>query len=66
MEFFKEKGFAILLLSVIFTFGSLFWTSDIVYNHGDLSTIELGWPIHFITQDKSQLVPAHPCAHNIS
>lgn len=56
-EFFKEKGFAILLLSIIFTFGSLFWTSDVVYDHGDLSNIELGWPISFAVQDHSQLDP---------
>ena len=57
IEFFKEKGFAILLLSVIFTSSSLFWTSDIVYNQRDLSSIDLGWPIHFITRDMSQLEP---------
>ncbi len=57
MEFFKEKGFAILLLSIIFTFGSLFWTSDTMYNHGDLSNIELGWPISFVVQNHWQLEP---------
>jgi len=35
-KFFKEKGIAILLLSVIFTFSALFWTSDIVNNQDEL------------------------------
>lgn len=57
LKILKEKGFAVLLLSVIFTFSSLFWTNDTVHNHGDLSSIELGWPISFVVQDHSQLDP---------
>lgn len=57
IDFLKEKGFAILLLSVIFTLGTLFWTSDIVNDHNDLSSIDLGWPVDFVSQSKSQLDP---------
>lgn len=57
IEFLKEKGLAILLLSVIFTVSSLFWTNDIVYDHKDLGAIELGWPISFVVQNHSQLEP---------
>lgn len=56
-KFLREKGFVILLLSIIFTLGSLFWTSDVVSGQGDLNRVDLGWPIHFITQDYSQLTP---------
>lgn len=57
IKFLKEKWLAILLLSVIFTFSSLFWTRDTVHNQGELSGIELGWPISFVVQDYSQLSP---------
>jgi len=58
ITFFKEKGFTILLLSFIFTLGSLFWFwGDIAYSQSDLSSLEFGWPMHFITQDQSQLDP---------
>lgn len=57
IKFFREKGLAILLLSVIFTFSSLFWMNDIVYNRKDLGAIELGWPISFVVQNHSQLDP---------
>lgn len=57
IKFLKEKGVAILLLSVIFTFGTLLWTSDIVNNQNDLSNVELGWPIDFVRQNYSQLDP---------
>ncbi len=56
-KFLKEKGITILLLSVIFTFGTLFWTSDIINNQGDLSSVDLGWPIDFVSQNHSQLDP---------
>lgn len=57
IKFLKEKWFAVLLLSVIFTFSSLFWTRDTVYNQRDLSDVALGWPIVFVIQDYSQLSP---------
>jgi len=56
-EFLKEKGIAILLLSIIFTFGTLFWTSDVVNNQGDLSSIDLGWPVNFVSQNFYRLDP---------
>lgn len=57
IKFFKEKGFAILLLSVVFTFSSLFWTRNTVHKQEELSGIELGWPVPFVVQDYSQLSP---------
>ncbi len=51
IKFLKEKFFVVLLLSVIFTFSSLFWTSDKVYNQEDLKSVDLGWPINFISQN---------------
>ena len=57
IKFLKEKGVAILLLSVIFTFGTLLWTSDIVNNQNDLSSVNLGWPINFVSQNHSQKDP---------
>lgn len=55
--FFKEKGFAVLLLSVLFTFSSLLWTSDTVYNYEDLKSVDLGWPVDFVSQEYEQLDP---------
>ncbi|MDO8604268.1 MAG: hypothetical protein Q7K40_02615 [bacterium] len=57
IKFLKEKGFAILLLSVIFTSSSLFWTRGTAHNQEELSGIKLGWPISFVVQDYSQLSP---------
>lgn len=56
-KFLKEKGIAILLLSVIFTFSSLFWTTDVVETQAGMSSIDLGWPKHFVNQNHSQKDP---------
>jgi hypothetical protein len=53
IKFLKERFFTVLLLSVIFTFSSLFWTSDVVYNQEDLNGVELGWPANFVSQNKA-------------
>ncbi len=57
IKFLKERFLAVLFLSVIFTFSSLFWTSDVVYKQEDLRSIELGWPVNFAIQNHSQLSP---------
>ena len=57
MIFLKEKGIAILFLSVIFTLSSVMWTSDVVLSQADMGSIKLGWPIDFLIQDRSQLDP---------
>jgi hypothetical protein len=53
IKFVKKRFLAILFLSVIFTFSSLFWINDTVYNQKDLSSIELGWPANFVSQNKA-------------
>ncbi|OHA84315.1 MAG: hypothetical protein A2937_02145 [Candidatus Yonathbacteria bacterium RIFCSPLOWO2_01_FULL_47_33b] len=57
IEFLKEKGLAVLLLSIIFTSGSLLWTRGTAHNQKELSGIKLGWPISFVVQNHSQLSP---------
>ena len=46
-----------VMVSCLFVLSSLFWTKDVANNHADLSTIELGWPRTFITQDYSSIDP---------
>lgn|GEM_PF-3524993 len=53
IRFLKERFLAVFFLSIIFTLSSLFWTSDTVYNQEDLSSVELGWPANFISQNKA-------------
>lgn len=55
--FLREKFFGVLFLSVIFTFGSLLWTSDVVRNYEDLKSVDLGWPVDFASQEYEQLTP---------
>lgn len=57
IKFLKERFLAVLFLSVIFTFSSLFWTSDVVYYPNQLNSIDLGWPVDFAVQNYSQLTP---------
>jgi hypothetical protein len=46
-----------IVISYIFVISSLFWAKDTANTHADLSQVDLGWPMTFVTQDFSWLDP---------
>jgi len=49
-----------LVLAVLFTISSLFWTKDTAYDVKTIKQLEFGWPFPFIVQNQEKFDPPFP------
>ncbi len=67
----QEKGFTIIstvvgtiLIAILFTGSSIFWTKDIAYDTETIQHLEFGWPVSFYVQNQDMLDPPFPYEMN--
>lgn len=59
--FFKKIAYP-LMVALLLTLSSLFWTKDIAYDPDTLKHLEFGWPIPFVIQNQERYDPPFPYA----
>lgn len=58
----NKVALSLLILAMLFTASSLFWTTDIAYDAETITHLEFGWPIPFMVQDQRYFDPPFPYA----
>lgn len=54
------KIVCLLVLTILFTFGSVLFTRAAAYDQATLKFLEFGWPFPFVTQNQEKLDPPLP------
>lgn len=49
-----------ILFSTVIVISSIFWTKDIINSQKELSDVQIGFPLEFISQDQTRYDPEYP------